>query len=492
MPGVLKFFLTRLYPWLVFTHATLFIAFWLSNSLFYASTNDYLADMLGKRLDYVRLLLCVSVVIALWSLGRGLLSAFGRTHKLSTLTAWLFGLISIVYVVFFYGSFKLLFSESPVQLVRLGQLLGYFRLLPDALLLLLVSLLSALLLRAYLRKKAPLTLRQRWLVLIPLLIFLALWFIPPVFPPASAYYGVLPEKPPLVAHRGASMLAPENTAFAANLANDLGAYGLETDIQVSRDGHLFLLHDDTFDRTTNASSVFPGRENEPAANFTLAEIQQLDAGQWFTTQDPFGTVARGWVPAYPPQRVPVLADWLDILRTSQRHFIFDLKPPPANHPYAGSFFDLALDQIHQAGIDAQVWFLVDGQQLQALRQVAPGMAAAYGADYTALPAPQDLTAQGYQVLNVEYGIAAQSIREYRAAGMWVNVYTVDEPWQFSRLWLLGVDSITTSNIGTMVALDKPVFSLRFTSYLLVWALVGLAGIGLLAGLLLPVALARRP
>jgi hypothetical protein len=113
------------------------------------------------------------------------------------------------------------------------------------------------------------------------------------------------------------------------------------------------------------------------------------------------------------------------------------------------------------------------------------MIATYSADYQSLPPASTLVADSYQIVNVEYGISPAWIQQYRDAGLWVDVYTVDEPWQFSRLWLLGVDSVTTSNSAVMVALSRPIFSISYSAYLLVWSLVGLAGLGLLLGLVLP-------
>ncbi|OGO25605.1 MAG: hypothetical protein A2136_11120 [Chloroflexi bacterium RBG_16_54_11] len=69
--------------------------------------------------------------------------------------------------------------------------------------------------------------------------------------------------------------------------------------------------------------------------------------------------------------------------------------------------------------------------------------------------------------------------------MWVNLYTVDEAWQFSRLWLLGVDSITTSNVGEMANLEKPILMLPYDLYSLLWSVIGLSAMGLMFGLLYP-------
>lgn len=95
-----------------------------------------------------------------------------------------------------------------------------------------------------------------------------------------------------VAHRGASAYAPEHTLAAYRLAIEMGADFVEQDLAVTKDGVLVCLHDATLERTTNVAEVFPDRavsislEGKTrkawvANDFTLAEIQQLDAGSWF-------------------------------------------------------------------------------------------------------------------------------------------------------------------------------------------------------------------
>lgn len=78
----------------------------------------------------------------------------------------------------------------------------------------------------------------------------------------------------LVAHRGGSLLAPENTMVAFSAAtNDWWADMLEMDVRLTRDGHVVVIHDDSVDRTTDGS----GKVSE----MTLEEIQDLDAGYCF-------------------------------------------------------------------------------------------------------------------------------------------------------------------------------------------------------------------
>jgi glycerophosphoryl diester phosphodiesterase len=77
----------------------------------------------------------------------------------------------------------------------------------------------------------------------------------------------------VIAHRGASSYAPENTLAAFDLALEMGAHHIELDVDLTSDGHIVVIHDDTVDRTTNGSG--------PVTSHTLAALRALDAGSWF-------------------------------------------------------------------------------------------------------------------------------------------------------------------------------------------------------------------
>jgi len=85
----------------------------------------------------------------------------------------------------------------------------------------------------------------------------------------------------IIAHRGSTFWAPEETEAAFRWARNMGADYLEIDLQRTKDGYLLALHDNNLRRTSNIESVFPGREDLPVSAFTLAELRQLDAGSWF-------------------------------------------------------------------------------------------------------------------------------------------------------------------------------------------------------------------
>lgn len=86
----------------------------------------------------------------------------------------------------------------------------------------------------------------------------------------SAWYR---DAPLVIAHRGASLLAPENTMAAFDLADELGAHAIEMDAKLSRDGEVVIMHDSTLDRTTNGSGA--------VRNQTMMELRTLDAGSHF-------------------------------------------------------------------------------------------------------------------------------------------------------------------------------------------------------------------
>lgn len=91
----------------------------------------------------------------------------------------------------------------------------------------------------------------------------------------------------VVAHRGASAMAPENTMAAFLAAREVGADAIEMDVQATADGELVVIHDYAVDRTTNGRGV--------VFELTTAQIARLDAGSWFS-------------PEFAGERVPRFAD----------------------------------------------------------------------------------------------------------------------------------------------------------------------------------------
>ena len=106
-----------------------------------------------------------------------------------------------------------------------------------------------------------------------------------------------------IAHRGASAYAPENTFAAFDRALALGASHVEFDLHFSSDGHVVVIHDETLDRTTNGTGA--------VAETTLAELQSLDAGAWFS-------------PGFVGERVPTFGGMLERYK-GRFHFHVEIK-----------------------------------------------------------------------------------------------------------------------------------------------------------------------
>jgi glycerophosphoryl diester phosphodiesterase len=109
----------------------------------------------------------------------------------------------------------------------------------------------------------------------------------------------------LIAHRGASGHAPENTLAAFRKAVALGVNFIETDLQLTRDTRLVAIHDETVNRTTNGQGA--------VHDLTLDEIRKLDAGSWFGSE-------------YAGERIPTLEDILDFAKKHDVVFYLEMKP----------------------------------------------------------------------------------------------------------------------------------------------------------------------
>jgi glycerophosphoryl diester phosphodiesterase len=121
--------------------------------------------------------------------------------------------------------------------------------------------------------------------------------------------------PVVIAHRGASGYLPEHTLAGYELAVRLGADFIEPDLQLTSDGELVAIHDDTLQRTTNVATLFAQRNGGyKVADFTLAEIRSL-------TVVPTGTASNtypGFTPAHAELRVPTFQEVITLAKSQGR------------------------------------------------------------------------------------------------------------------------------------------------------------------------------
>lgn len=242
--------------------------------------------------------------------------------------------------------------------------------------------------------------------------------------------------PWLVAHRGGSALAPENTLAAFDRAAALDADAIETDVRLTRDGAVVIFHDDDTGRLLGAPGTVEGR--------TLAELGRLDAGAAFTPDGgrTFPHRGRGLV-------VPTLAEAL--ARYPSMRFIVDAKADdPAlaralvdvvaaagamGRVCLGSFFDAQADRIGLLAPGVARYLPQEAATCHVLaaRAGAAGESCPEGFELASLPH------------RLEWGVVVNAavVDHFHGRGIPVHVWTVDEADDMRELLALGVDGLVT-------------------------------------------------
>ncbi|HEX2034864.1 MAG TPA: glycerophosphodiester phosphodiesterase family protein [Chloroflexota bacterium] len=248
----------------------------------------------------------------------------------------------------------------------------------------------------------------------------------------SSWFARLVGQPPLVvAHRGASGLAPENTLAAFRRALELRAPAVECDVHLSADGVPVVIHDAKVDRTTT------GRGEVGA--LSLAALRGLDAGAWFG-------------PEFAGERIPTLEEVLATCRGRAR-VVIELKPGGDAPLVEATLQAIATTTAAELAIIS-----FDPQVVRLVAQRAPDLPLGFlltsrgVAELGHEAVVRETTSLGATCLAPHYStITAPFVATIHAAGLAVSVWTIDDPTEMERLAGLGVDAITTNRPD--VALD---------------------------------------
>ncbi|XP_041482565.1 glycerophosphodiester phosphodiesterase domain-containing protein 5-like isoform X2 [Lytechinus variegatus] len=269
-----------------------------------------------------------------------------------------------------------------------------------------------------------------------------------------------PPKPLLFAHRGAEEIAPENTNISFMIAlDDYDAYGIKTDVRISFDGVPYVFHDEILTRTTNAIDTFPENYRQPADMFTMDELRELDAGSWFARKKPFLTawfISDEEKEEFSQQGILTMVEMFELVLARKKSLLFDLRPPPSEHPYATSWLNTTIDVITtEIGLDPSeftYWESPDGPHYVFFIQLYDNRT----------------------IQNVYNDIAFESVRSALENNVSTNVWTVNEAWLFQYYWCAGASSVTTSSIHTLSGNNSLVWQLTPTHYLIMWILFDIA------------------
>lgn len=234
--------------------------------------------------------------------------------------------------------------------------------------------------------------------------------------------------PRIIAHRGASSLAPENTMAAFVKAYEAGARWFEFDVDIMGDGTLLVIHDDTLDRTTNGSGSY--------ADLGFSDLRKLDAGAWFS-------------PTYRFERVPECASVIEFANAHRMGMNLEIKPNNVSDEVRQQLIEavaVAVDSV--ADTSRLIVSSFSGEQLFMLKELRPELRFGWLVD------PED-PATHWTNGAVELGAAAvhpgvealtrEEVRELRDRGFDVNVWTVNDVEQARELASWGVTGIFTDN-----------------------------------------------
>jgi glycerophosphoryl diester phosphodiesterase len=224
-------------------------------------------------------------------------------------------------------------------------------------------------------------------------------------------------QPQLMAHRGNSGLAPENTLAAFAKAIDTKSKWVELDVHLTADGEVVVMHDAKVDRTTNGTGAI--------ADLTFAQIRALDAGSWFG-------------PEFAGEKVPTLAEVVDLLRDRLR---INVEIKSAADPESSR---KVVEILRNGGVLEQS--MISSFGLQAVLEVRkywddPMLALITGK----VEDLQTTIDNGLQYFNIEYHpVDGALIEKAHAAGVGVNVWTVDDPALWPHFAKLGADILTSN------------------------------------------------
>jgi len=236
----------------------------------------------------------------------------------------------------------------------------------------------------------------------------------------------------IVAHRGASFLAPENTLIAANLAWELGADAVEVDVYLTHDRRIVVIHDENTLRTSGRDML--------VAESRAGELRALDVGSIKAKK-------------YAGERIPFLEEVLGTLPKGKKLFIEVKCGTEILEPLSELLVKSGkLSQVIVISFDYQV---VTGfkkirpeipvHYLKSSEKDAHGARAAYRKDLVDRALAGKLDGLGVHHAGVTESFA-QSVRR---AGLELYVWTVDDPFEAKRLRDLGADWLATNRPGWM-------------------------------------------
>jgi glycerophosphoryl diester phosphodiesterase len=224
-----------------------------------------------------------------------------------------------------------------------------------------------------------------------------------------------------VGHRGARGHAPENTFASFNLAVEMGVSAVETDVHLSKDGAVVLIHDHTVDRTTDGRGF--------VKDMTLSQLKSLDAGKWYD-------------PRFEGERIPELGEFLEWACEWDVAVALEIKNGPLYYP------EIAAKLVHVLRkhdmLSRAIVISFDHPVLLEARQIEPDLTT--GILYAARLADPAAAAHaaGASALHPHWAyVTPDLVQVAHDAGLAVSPWCPNDAPTIKRLADMGIDSIGT-------------------------------------------------
>jgi len=236
--------------------------------------------------------------------------------------------------------------------------------------------------------------------------------------------------PAIIAHRGGGKLAPENTLAGIDTGARLGHKMIEFDVKLSLDGEIFLLHDDTLDRTSNGWGI--------AGQLPWEKLLQLDVGGWFGND-------------FAGERLPLLSQVAERCASYNMMANIEIKPTTGLEAETGRVVALAARELWQnqtAPLLSSFSYDALAAAMQAVPELPRGLLLhEWHDDWQQMTESLDCISVhfNHKVLNQE------RVTALKAAGLRILVYTVNQPERARALLSWGVDAICTDRIDLLSA-----------------------------------------
>ncbi|MGQ0708330.1 MAG: glycerophosphodiester phosphodiesterase [Rhodoferax sp.] len=240
--------------------------------------------------------------------------------------------------------------------------------------------------------------------------------------------------PRWIAHRGAGKLAPENTLAAFRLGASYGYRMFECDAKLSSDGVVFLLHDATLQRTTNARAVIGAGQSAVAGEHPWSLLSQLDAGAWHSR-------------SYAGEPLPTLANIAQFCRANGYLLNVEIKPTPGTERHTGEVVAREAARLWQGAAVPPLLTSFQPEALMGAQEAAPELPRGLLLDTLWTGWLETALTLGCQAVVCNYALwDASSVTQARSAGLRMLSYTVNDEWPAQHLLDLGTDGLITDRV----------------------------------------------